>query len=404
MRDNAVITYIKVLFSFIDFGSDNMEFSENTRVKIPAIVHATRLGYDYISLKDKNLVIDKNTNIFKNVFFDSLKRINSNVTDVELERLLNELTIQLDNEDLGKKFYNTLLYGFNGIKLIDFGDINNNTFNVVTELPYENGEDNFRPDVIMLINGMPLGFIEVKKPNNRDGILAERKRINTRFKNRKFRRFVNITQILVFSNNQEYNDDSVVPIEGAFYGTASYNNVFFNCFREEDGSILDNLLDKDEDKENFILKDTNYVSIKGTPEYSTNLNSKTPTNRIMTSLFHKSRILNFIKYGIAYVERTNKDGVVTIQKQIMRYQQFFATKAIESNLEDGLNKGIIWHTQGSGKTALAYYNVKYLTDYYQKKNKIAKFYFIVDRLDLLKQACSEFMARGLTATQVYSKV
>lgn len=201
MRDNAVITYIKALFSFIDFGSDNMEFSENTRVKIPAIVHATRLGYDYISLKDKNLVIDKNTNIFKNVFFDSLKRINSNVTDVELERLLNELTIQLDNEDLGKKFYNTLLYGFNGIKLIDFGDINNNTFNVVTELPYENGEDNFRPDVIMLINGMPLGFIEVKKPNNRDGILAERKRINTRFKNRKFRRFVNITQILVFSNN-----------------------------------------------------------------------------------------------------------------------------------------------------------------------------------------------------------
>ena len=46
----------------------------------------------------------------------------------------------------------------------------------------------------------------------------------------------------------------------------------------------------------FILKDTNYVSIKGTPEYSTNLNSKTPTNRILTSLFHKSRILNFIKF------------------------------------------------------------------------------------------------------------
>ena len=51
----------------------------------------------------------------------------------------------------------------------------------------------------------------------------------------------------------------------------------------------------------------------------------------------------------------------------MRYQQFFATKSIESNLEEGLKKGIIWHTQGSGKTALAYYNVKYLTDYYQKK-------------------------------------
>lgn len=379
------------------------KFDENSRVKIPGIVHATRLGYDYISLKDSKLIIDNETNIFKNVFFESLKRINKDINDNDLEKLLSELKIQLDNEDLGKRFYNTLLYGYNGIKLIDFNNINNNTFNVVTELPYENGEDNFRPDIIMLINGMPLGFIEVKKPNNREGILAERNRINTRFKNRKFRRFVNITQVLVFSNNQEYNDDSVVPIEGAFYGTPSYNNVFFNCFREEDGSILDNILEKDEDKENFILKDTNYVSIKGTPEYSTNLNSKTPTNRILTSLFHKSRILNFIKYGIAYVEKTNKDGVVTIQKQIMRYQQFFATKSIESNLEEELKKGIIWHTQGSGKTALAYYNVKYLTDYYQKKNKIAKFYFIVDRLDLLKQACNEFMARGLTATKVNSR-
>lgn len=381
-----------------------MEFSENTRVKVPALVHATRLGYDYISLRDKNLIIDKTTNIFKNIFFESLKRINKDVNDSDLERLLNELSIQLNQDDLGKKFYNTLLNGYNGIKLIDFGDANNNTYNVVTELPYENGEENFRPDVIMLINGMPLGFIEVKKPNNiNGGMLAERERINRRFRNEKFKRFVNITQLLIFSNNQDYNDDSVVPIEGAFYGTPSYSSVFFNCFREEDGSILDNILDKDDDKENFILKDTNYVSIKGSPEYSTNLSSKTPTNRLMTSLFHKSRILNLLKYGIVYVERTNKDGITTIEKQIMRYQQFFATKALENKLENGLNKGIIWHTQGSGKTALAYYNVKYLTDYYQKKNKVAKFYFIVDRLDLLKQACNEFSARGLTATQVNSK-
>ena len=145
-----------------------VKFNEDSRVKIPGIVHTTRLGYDYISLKDNKIIIDHETNIFKNVFFESLKRINKDVNDNELEKLLNELKIQLDNEDLGKRFYNTLLYGYNGIKLIDFNDVNNNTFNVVTELPYENGEDNFRPDIIMLINGMPLGFIEVKKPNNRD--------------------------------------------------------------------------------------------------------------------------------------------------------------------------------------------------------------------------------------------
>ena len=87
----------------------------------------------------------------------------------------------------------------------------------------------------------------------------------------------------------------------------------------------------------------------------------------------------------------------------MRYQQFFAMLAIENKIENNIKNGIIWHTQGSGKTALAYYSVKYLTDYYQSKGKVAKFYFIVDRLDLLTQAKEEFLARGLNVTTVESK-
>lgn len=381
-----------------------MKFNEDTRVKIPALVHATRLGYKYISLKQEKTQVDERNNIFTNIFRESINKINN--TDLSMEdikKLLDELSLILDNEDLGKSFYNVLINGFKCIKLIDFNNINNNTFNCVTELPYKNGEDEFRPDIVMLINGMPLGFIEVKKPNNRDGILAERNRINVRFKNQKFRKFINITQLLVFSNNQEYNEDSVVPIEGAFYGTTNYGNVFFNCFREEDQTIFSKLSEINIDEENFILKDNNYVAIKGTEEYKTNLKNTTPTNRIITSLFSKERILKLLKYGIVYVEKKNKNGVTEIQKHIMRYQQFFATLAIQDNIEKGVKKGIIWHTQGSGKTALAYFNVKYLTDYFQSKGIIAKFYFIVDRLDLLKQACDEFESRGLTATRVTSK-
>lgn len=381
-----------------------MEFSENTRVKIPAIVHATKLGYKYLSVKENKEQIEPRTNIFKTIFKDSLNRINNlELTNNEIDSIIDELCIVLSNDDLGRSFFKILLNGYKGIKLIDFENENNNTYNVVTELTYQNGEDEFRPDVIMLINGMPLSFIEVKKPNNREGILAERKRINDRFKNKKFIKFVNLTQILVFSNNQEYNEDSVVPIEGAFYGTPSYTSVFFNCFREEDTSIYNKLEDLNYDAENGILKDNNYVSIKGTPEYATNLKSTTPTNRLMTSLFHKSRILKILKYGIAYVEKTDDSGITYIQKHIMRYQQLFATFAIENQLNDDVRRGIIWHTQGSGKTALAYYNVKYLTDYFQKKNKIAKFYFIVDRLDLLKQASDEFQARGLEVVKVNSR-
>lgn len=381
-----------------------MEFSENTRVKIPALVHATRLGYKYLSLKEYKNEIDEGTNIFKNIFKESINRINNlELSDENINKLISELSFSLANDDLGRQFYKYLINGYKGIKLIDFEDEKNNEYNVVTELIYKNGEDEFRPDVIMLINGMPLGFLEVKKPNNREGIIAERNRINDRFKNKKFKKFVNITQLLLFSNNQEYNEDSVVPIEGAFYGTTSYNNVFFNCFREEDTSIFSKIQDLDYVQENNILKDNNYVSIKGTPEYSTNLSSTSPTNRIITSLFHKSRILKLLKYGIAYVEKTNKDGIIEIQKHIMRYQQFFATLAIENTLNKNIKKGVIWHTQGSGKTALAYYNVKYITDYFQKRGKIAKFYFVVDRLDLLKQASQEFTARGLEVTRVNSK-
>ena len=381
-----------------------VEFSENTRVKIPALVHATRLGYKYLSLKEVKNEIDEETNIFKNIFKDSVNRINnSELADENITKLINELSFSLANEDLGRQFYKYLINGYKGIKLIDFEDIESNTFNVVTELTYKNGEDEFRPDIIILINGMPLGFIEVKKPNNREGILAERNRINDRFKNKKFRKFVNLTQLLLFSNNQEYNEDSGVPIEGAFYGTTSYNDVFFNCFREENTSIFSQIQDLDYNQENYILKDNNYVSIKGTPEYSTNLSSTSPTNRLITSLFHKSRILKLLKYGIVYVERSNKDGIIEMQKHIMRYQQFFATLAIENTLNKNIKKGVIWHTQGSGKTALAYYNVKYLTDYFQRRGKVAKFYFVVDRLDLLKQASEEFTARGLEVTRVNSK-
>ena len=74
----------------------------------------------------------------------------------------------------------------------------------------------------------------------------------------------------------------------------------------------------------------------------------------------------------------------------MRYPQFLATRLLSGRLS-GAKKGIIWHTQGGGKTALAFYNVHYLTDYFQRKRIVPKFYFIVDRIDLLEQAKREFV-------------
>ena len=87
----------------------------------------------------------------------------------------------------------------------------------------------------------------------------------------------------------------------------------------------------------------------------------------------------------------------------MRYQQLFASLAIRKKLDLGVKSGIIWHTQGSGKTALAYYSVKSLRDFYAGRNTVAKFYFIVDRIALMEQAADEFASRGLIVRTAQSR-
>ncbi|MGU5767080.1 type I restriction endonuclease subunit R [Aeromonas allosaccharophila] len=373
-----------------------MKFNEDTRVKLPAILHLMRLGYQYLSLKGQRWDLD--TNIFPELFNKAILKINPGIEPDDVSRLLEDIKLELDYEDLGRAFFERLTDRSN-TKLIDFENFNNNSFHVVTELTCQNGDEEFRPDITLLINGMPLVFIEVKKPNNREGILAERDRINKRFQNPKFKRFVNITQFMIFSNNMEYDDGDPEPVQGAFYASSSYHNPVFNYFREEEILNLTALLKSVSDAEELrVLKDNNLEVIRSNPEFQTNKHPERPTNRVCTSLVSRDRLAFILRYALAYVSET--DG---LQKHIMRYPQLFATKAIERKLNEGMKKGIIWHTQGSGKTALTYFNVRFLTDYFQKQRVIPKFYFIVDRLDLLQQSQREFTARGLTVHTINSR-
>ena len=372
-----------------------MIHNEDSRVKIPAVLHLIRLGYQYITKKENEW--DKSTNIFKDIFISSLLKINKGIDKKKIEATYDEISLILTNNDLGKVFFEKIT-NKSGIKLIDYENIDNNNFNVITELPYKNDDEEFRPDITLLINGMPLAFIEVKKPNNQEGILAEHKRIETRFKNLKFKNFINITQIILFSNNMEYDDQSHLPIEGAFYSTTSYNKIKFNYFREENGEKELSFPEVDNVTEDYVLLDNNLPGIKNSPEFITNKNSNSPTNKACTSIFRKERLLFFLEYGIVYVKKEKE-----LQKHIMRYPQLFGVKSIKKYLDSGNKKGVIWHTQGSGKTALAYYSLKYLKDYFKKKEIIPKFYFIVDRIDLLEQAQDEFQARNIEVHTIQSR-
>lgn len=381
---------------FINERVGLMLHNEDTRVKVPALIHFLRLGYKYKS--KRNAKIDERNNIFVDIFHDSICRINNSAySDVQIEELIKEIDFLTDNKkDRGKAFYDRLV-NQNGVKLIDLKEPSNNDFSVVSELSFRRDREVFRPDITILINGIPLGFLEVKKPNNSNGIQAEFRRTRERAKPNEFIPFFNQLQILGFTNNLEYDDDELVKMSGSFYTTPNGENTSFNHFREEKELPINGYLS--EEDINNVLLDNNVMSIKETNEFKTNLKSETPCNRFITSVFCIERLSWIIRYGIVYVDSI-RDG---LNKHIIRYPQFFALESLIDNLDIGMKRGIIWHTQGSGKTGLAYFATNVLRDYYQERNIITKFYFVVDRLDLLIQSSGEFSARGMTIANINSK-
>ena len=159
-------------------------FNEATRVQMPALVHLTRIGYSYFGKITEDMagsIYDPDTNILINVFKEQFAKLNPDRAG-DAETMLRTIRQELDNDDIGESFYKRLK-AVSPVRLIDFEHPSNNTYHCTAEFTCKRDEDEFRPDITLFINGLPLVFIEVKKPNNREGILAERDRINKRFHN-----------------------------------------------------------------------------------------------------------------------------------------------------------------------------------------------------------------------------
>ena len=400
-----------------------LAFNEDTRVKFPATAHFMRLGYEYQAIKEAD--IDFETKIILNRFIPAISRLNGkDFTKEEIRTILDEINLTIKNNDLGKAFYNWLIEPNEKVKLIDFEIIENNDFAVIDELPFsikENSEEgSFRPDINILINGMPLAFLEVKKPNNEGGIQKEFTRmINDRLKNEDYKKYFNMIQIVTFSNNMDYEDDDNADVDdvkvGSFYTTPNGQNTSFSFFREDDMNFHSNYSYKDithEQIERILIEENYNPKEVDSPEFQTNLGIMTPCHRFITSFFDKERFMYYLQYGMMYLmetkkvknERTNEEEEIPVpQKHIMRYPQFFATRKTIERLENGGTRGVIWHTQGSGKTALAAYSNRILRDYYSKKGIIFRMFFIVDRLDLMRQASLEFAQRNFNVINCKNK-
>ncbi|MGH1607391.1 type I restriction endonuclease [Helicobacter pylori] len=379
-----------------------MPYNEITRVQVPALMHLAKLGYDFIptNSKENKPNLDTDTNILIDSFTQAFERLNptKNAQDV-----LAEMKKRLNYDDLGKSFYEYLLKSEH--QIIDFDNPNNNLYKMMTELPYKS----FRPDITLFINGLPLVNIEVKQPYAKKGIKEERDRHIQRYKNPENKVFYNLAQIWLFSDNLPYNENN--PDQGVFY-SASYSPIFQRFVEAHRLDITPPPPENDQSHQNhqnhrsleeiqkrvlkeFNLKDTDTLE---SPK-------DTPTNSLLTSFCSHKRLCFILKYGISFLQEKSE-----FKKHLWRYAQMFASlnvlkelqKHYETNPKDPL-KGIIWHTQGSGKTALTYHLTKLIRDFFSPLNKKTKFYFIVDRLDLLEQAKNEFLKRDLCVHEAENK-
>ncbi|WQY90136.1 type I restriction endonuclease subunit R [Helicobacter pylori] len=377
-----------------------MPYNEITRVQIPALMHLAKLGYNFIPQKNKpNL--DTATNILTDSFTQAFNQLNPNPTKNAKETLA-EMKKRLNYDDLGKSFYEYLLKSEH--QIIDFDNPNNNLYEMMAELPYKS----FRPDITLFINGLPLVNIEVKQPYAEQGIKEEKIRHIQRYKNPENKVFYNLAQIWLFSDNLPYDEKN--PDQGVFYST-SYSPIFQRFVEANRLDITPPPPENDQNHQNhrsleeiqkrilneFNLKDTDTIE---SPK-------DTPTNPFLTSFCSPKRLCFILKYGISFLQEKSE-----FKKHVWRYAQMFASlnvlkelqKHYETNPKDPL-KGIIWHTQGSGKTALTYHLTKLIRDFFSQSNlnKKTKFYFIVDRLDLLEQAKNEFLKRDLCVHEAENK-
>ncbi|MGL2365068.1 type I restriction endonuclease [Helicobacter pylori] len=377
-----------------------MPYNEITRVQIPALMHLAELGYDFIPAKNKpNL--DTTTNILIDSFTQAFERLNPNKNAKET---LAEMKKRLNYDDLGKSFYEYLLKSEH--QIIDFDNPNNNLYEMMAELPYKS----FRPDITLFINGLPLVNIEVKQPYAGQGIKEEKDRHIQRYENPENKVFYNLAQIWLFSDNLPYDENN--PDQGAFY-SASYSPIF-QRFVEAHRLDITPPPENDQNHQNHQNHRTleeiqkrvlNEFNLKNTDTPKSP--EDTPTNSLLTSFCSHKRLCFILKYGISFLKEKSE-----FKKHIWRYAQMFASLNVlkelqkhygtDPNQKDPL-KGIIWHTQGSGKTALTYHLTKLIRDFFSPLGKKTKFYFIVDRLDLLEQAKNEFLKRGLCAHEAENK-
>ena len=278
---------------------------ERASVQNPLITYATAIGWTYISQEDALTFRGGETGfVFKETFISQLQKLNDFITQPLAEELIRKIeatppTIQgnLDAWEYLKGLKTVFVpkeKRERNARLIDTKNINNNTFHVTDEFTFTNGTKTIRCDVVFLINGFPVFIVEAKSANKIDGIAEALDQIR-RYHN-EAPEIMTILQIYTLTHLIRY-----------YYG-ATWNTSrkgLFNWKEEQEG------------------------------DYET----------LVKSFFDRERVIRIINDFILFTRQDDE-----LKKVVLRPHQMRAVQRIVARAGSDKKRGLIWHTQGSGKT------------------------------------------------------
>ena len=310
---------------------------EDVQIKIPALIHLSRLGYRYLPRKE--IVRDAQTNILP----EELRRAAARLRGTEMpgeafEEMMACLREALGEADLGRRFTRMLRKGWQGWPLLDFDRPERNSFLAATELPCASGAQRFQPDITLFVNGLPLAMIEVKTRDQAKGIRAEYDRARRRFAGGEFRRFLQAAQIWAFSNDRPWDPDRLLPTEGTFYATGTGRDFPLHAFQERHPAIRRVLRDPDPKDAARILADNGMPEGTRGRAWRRNLSPRTPTHQMLTGLFAPERFLFLLRYGLQY-GGTAEEGEA--EKTLLSCAQLFSLWDLREKIRRGIRNATV---------------------------------------------------------------
>ena len=328
-----------------------MKFNEQYTVEKHIIKFLSQnLGYEYITPEKFALLRElENEYLINSHLAEAIKRINNITDDTEVQSVIREIK----KIDTNEGFLNMLRNGINlkdsetgkmrDYMIVDYDNPENNHFIVTNQFYFEGNLENIRPDILIFLNGVPIADIEAKSPTASTSVSYENA-IG------QIKRYERVAMKLYWPNCFNVATDGLKTVYATTYAPEQY---FLQWKDEKLEKKLDGQLEM-----------------------------------TLTSLLEKKRLLDIVKNFIVF-EQT-KDGRV---KKIARYQQLRATNKIVERVQDReKRKGLIWHTQGSGKSLTMFFTAWKLR--FDKTLRNPKVFVLVDRIDLDDQIHDTFVNAG----------